>query len=332
MTRFTLLLLLVLAACSYAPQTAAPGYAGAQLTHAVEVPQASPVLETQTPEATAAPTRDFQATIDDLERQQLAATQTYEAGALLLAGYTATAAQYSRDGDYASQTAAPAAQEATREAESTLVAGVAMNATQAAAQRTATAQYPTQVVAAARSKAEADYGWLAHIGLFVVQVAAAILLLVLARSLWHRPASAPQPVDRNEADDPPAPLAPLGRPAIALPNGSIDVDTRPPSDETKFTAYALHAISGAALGINSVETVKIYTRAEYAPVLAWMQKKQYLAPQAGAVGLSAAGVEFCKLWIVGHPLPTGAEGPNSVNISHEHDNHEHDLSGAVADA
>jgi len=157
------LALLLLTGCSAMDFPQKQAVQGPQMDLAA---QASPALQelasplpstapSVTPNATA--TVGLQATIDALQRQMVAATQTHEANVVTLMARTAVVEDQAFQRDAWTATAAPTARWETATAEAFHQEMAIANLTEQAASMTQTEVYPTQVLAASQAATDAKY-------------------------------------------------------------------------------------------------------------------------------------------------------------------------------
>lgn len=269
------------------------------------------VFVSATPKAPTATQPDYKSTERAAKMQDIGVTQTAERNAVLLAQAKAITAGVQGTDDEKNRISSNHNQD--------VQAGVAYaKMTQDADRATQTAVAPAQALQAADDYSQAQMAGYRAAATPTMQISIAFVCLVIAACLigyvvskWRRQMAA-QAEEPQEADPHPE-LHKLGRMLIPTGPTTLDADTKPPGGTLEFSRFAEYALHGWPLGINAIEKTKLYKRVEYVPVLEWMSKKDYLAPNKGAVGLSTAGQEFCDLWLNENPLPPTQEiGPKTA--------------------
>jgi len=288
-------LVFVLLLCASCSSVSATGPAPLGTPQLVTSAPTLTATENWTPTETPLPTVDHQGTIVAETHLQSTATlqreQTVDAGTELAATRTQSAFDLALTSDESNRAAGAVSQNKQ-------MTMVAEQGTQQADKDAMDKVRPTIIVALTQAT-YTDAHEITNIA--VSWVAVLVALVVVAVCIVWCVVKLRTPVDYNYAlGDPAQPLPDLERPVNQTAPGVYDLDTVPPGDPAKFSKFAEYALTDAPLGINAVEGTKIYTRTEYAPVYAWLAKKQHLAPNNGAVGLSDAGKQFCKTWCDGH--------------------------------
>ena len=339
----SLFLFLLCAACTPAdfPATGA----GPLATPQADTVRASLVAVTMT--ATPPPTVDI---IGTARADQARAQKTSDAAAVEIAqaetqkqALIATVVAMTAIDDDRTATQAPLSTAAAGTEQARSDTRLAAQATEQAAGYTATAALPTQIVAAANARAEADNAPLLAFGRAIgpVILGVVVVLLALTLTLWaysrYRaaltwPRDYVPPEMPNMAVTTPTCSATVDRPVIPRLDGTLDLDTQPPGDAAKFTAYADYALRGQPLGSDSViKFAHIYgSYNQYNPVRDWLKKKEYilLGPD-GAGTLSKSGIEFCTLWTLGHPLPAASDPQKQLSTSGDNNNGDPNTGGGV---
>jgi len=301
------LLLFLTTACSLAgatiaPQDAPDGQGGAQVV------QGSPVAAisaTAPRSATPMATVDHAATIAVLEKQafdnermQIGATQTFEALGLEIARITATAVSI-----YATNDESNRRNNADAQAKRDKIH--IANMTQESDRATGTAGAPALLLTQANAESRAKFADANAVGGTVTGLVVSLAVLLLAvgglMMAWKYQRVEYVTVELDQFPE----LQKLDRPVIQTGENSFDTDTSPPGSLDKFRAYAEYALSGGALGLNSVVKRGIYrSYPEYEDVLRWMRKKKYTTEINGKIGLSDLGKKDLNLWRYDFPSPT----------------------------